>query len=253
MRSVERAFSALEFLVEAAPRTVRVVDVAARIEVDPATASRLLTTLTARGYASRTPQRRYTVGPRSLRMARDWVWRLQTASAGPLERISRATGEAVMLTQLLGPNAVPIATRLPGDERRDWLPPFDDGVAGKYPAWATAAGRAMLAVLPAAERRRVLPPEPYPGFTSQTPTTWTSLRDAIRTGGRDGVHFEQEEAAPGMWCYATALPRGGHGEILAVSVIAAGDLNRTRHARILRAIQPEIRTLSDHLARAVSE
>jgi DNA-binding IclR family transcriptional regulator len=306
LRSVGRAFSALELLVEAAPRPVRVVDVAARLEVDPATASRLLATLTSRGYASRTPQRRYTVGPRSLRMAHGWVERLRGASAGPMERMSRTTGEAVMLTQLLGTQAVPIATRLPPGQHLGSLPTFDAGIphaaipdvaypdvavtdtdapdgdardrssgvgggtsgggapsaraggaggaaaaAGAYPAWATAAGRALLAALPPEERRRALPPEPYPRFTARTPTSWPDLRDVIRTGLRDRLHFEQGEAVAGLWCYALPLPRGANGEILSLSVLATGDLCAARHARILRALRAESRTLGDTIASGV--
>ncbi|OHV36555.1 MULTISPECIES: IclR family transcriptional regulator [Pseudofrankia] len=254
VRSVDRAFNALELLVEAAPHTVRVVDVAARIGADPATASRLLATLTNRGYASRTPQRRYTVGPRSLRMASGWVERLQVASAGPMERMSRATGEVVMLTQLLGTHAVPIASRVPPGRGVDSLPAFDDGIPGDggmgaaYPVWATAAGRALLAALPPVERRRALPLEPYPSFTARTPTNWPDLRDLVRTGVRDGMHFEQGEAVAGLWCYALPLPRGTQGEVLSLSVLATGDLNPSRHARILRALRAESRTLGDHIA-----
>jgi hypothetical protein len=42
----------------------------------------------------------------------------------------------------------------------------------------------------------VLPPEPYPPLTDQTPTSWPYLRDAVRAGCRDGVHFER---ARGAW------------------------------------------------------
>jgi DNA-binding IclR family transcriptional regulator len=45
VRSVERALAALDFLVDAAPRAVRVTDVAHHLELSLATASRLLATM----------------------------------------------------------------------------------------------------------------------------------------------------------------------------------------------------------------
>ncbi|MBL7497983.1 helix-turn-helix domain-containing protein [Frankia sp. CNm7] len=247
VRSIHRAFAALELLVAAAPRAVRTSDVAAHLEVDPATASRLLATLLARGYATRTPQRRYTVGPRSLRMAVDWMERLRAASDGPITRVARATGETVLLCQLLGGGAVPIAARLPAAGPPARIPPIERADGG-YPIWATAAGRALLAALPAADRRRVLPPEPYPTLTGQTPTTWPRLRDAIRAGSRHGVHFEHGETIAGLWCYATPLLPGSDGEILALAVVATGDLDTARHARITRTLRAESRAVADHLA-----
>ena len=73
IRSVGRALDLLEIMQRAAPAGIRVCGAAAHLGIDPATASRLLATLIARGYASRMPNRRYTLGARSLRLATGWV------------------------------------------------------------------------------------------------------------------------------------------------------------------------------------
>src|ERR1700756_871207 len=62
IRSVGRALDLLDFMQRAAPAGIRVRDAAAHLAIDPATASRLLATLISRGYASRMPNRRYTLG-----------------------------------------------------------------------------------------------------------------------------------------------------------------------------------------------
>ena len=62
IRCVGRALDLLEIMQRAAPAGIRVADAAAQLGVDPATASRMLATLISRGYASRTPNRRYTLG-----------------------------------------------------------------------------------------------------------------------------------------------------------------------------------------------
>ncbi len=82
VRSVGRALDLLEIMQRAAPAGIRVCDAAATLSVDPATVSRLLSTLIAHGYASRLPNRRYTLGVRSQRLAAAWVDRL-IQIAGP--------------------------------------------------------------------------------------------------------------------------------------------------------------------------
>ena len=82
IRSVGRALDLLDFMQRAAPAGIRVRDAAAHLGIDPATASRLLATLMSRGYASRMPNRRYTLGARSLRLASGWIDRLLQVGRG---------------------------------------------------------------------------------------------------------------------------------------------------------------------------
>lgn len=146
IRSVGRALDLLDFMQRAAPAGIRVRDAAAHLKIDPATASRLLATLISRGYASRMPNRRYTLGARSLRLASGWIDRLLQVAAAPMTRIANGCGETVYLLQLVGGEAVTLA-RLPGTRRTI----IDVEVGLSYPLWATAAGRALLGTLPRAQ------------------------------------------------------------------------------------------------------
>ncbi|WP_214106585.1 IclR family transcriptional regulator [Acrocarpospora catenulata] len=238
VRSVQRGLAALDLLVAAAPHTVRVCDVADHLEVDQGTASRMLATLVEAGYASRTPDRRYTVGPRSLPMAVHWLNRLRRAAEGPMGRVSRATGEIVMLSQLLGNVDVPISW-LPGRDERPGLPAFD----ANYPIWATASGRALLSHLSPGAQMQLLPPEPYPRLTPLTTRDWTSLREAIRAGSRRGLHIEQDEVISGLWCASVPLERCAGGEVIALGVVVAGEPTARQRARILNTLADETRDL----------
>ena len=84
IRSVGRALDLLDMMQRAAPSGIRVRDAAAHLGIDPATASRLLATLITRGYASRLPNRHYTLGARSLRLASAWIDRLLQVAAQPM-------------------------------------------------------------------------------------------------------------------------------------------------------------------------
>ncbi|GAA0986802.1 hypothetical protein GCM10009555_064980 [Acrocarpospora macrocephala] len=240
IRSVRRGLAALDLLVAAAPNTVRVVDVAEHLEVDQGTASRMLATLVESGYASRTPDRRFTVGPRSLPMATHWISRLRNAAAAPMARVSRATGEIVLLSQLLGSQDVPIAY-LPGrDGDRHGL---TAGFTSTYPLWATASGRALLSRLSPANQVQLLPPEPYPRLTPRTTSDWQGLRDTIREGSKRRVYIEQDEVIAGFWCAFVPLERCVGGELLAMGVVVRGELSGRQRARILNTLAAETRDL----------
>jgi len=250
MRSADRALAALDFLVDAAPEGVRVTDVAQHLELSLATASRLLATLIERGYASRTTERRFTVGPRSLLLASKWMASVRAAAAAPMGRASTATGELVTLAQLLGDVLVPVAWHPPAATE----PRMTSKLAGMgptFPVWATATGRAVLGKLAPAQRARLLPPEPYPRLTEQTTRCWADLRGVIRDGARTGLHVEDGEVDPEMWCCAVALERGGRGEMLALAVISRGVPSATQRPRIYKALRRECQDVGYALALSV--
>ena len=116
VRSVGRALDLLEMMQHAAPSGVRVCEAASALGVNPATASRLISTLMTRGYASRMPNRRYTLGPRSWRLASNWIDRMLLVATAPMKRIADGCGETVYLLQLVGTEAVTLA-RLASDRR----------------------------------------------------------------------------------------------------------------------------------------
>ena len=90
VRSVARALDVLEMMRRRAPAGIRVREAAEHLGVDSATASRLLSTMIARGYASRLPNRHYMLGTRSLRLATTWIDRLiEVAVAGAAALLAR--------------------------------------------------------------------------------------------------------------------------------------------------------------------
>lgn len=211
--SVARALDLLDILQRAAPGGIRVGDAAQDLNVDPATASRLLATLAAHGYASRLPDRRYTLGVRSLRLATGWIDRLLQTAAPAMARVAESCGETVYLLQLVGTEAVTLA-RLAG-RRRDMI---DIEVGPSYPLWASAAGRALLGSVPPVDRPSLLPPEPFPSLTPRTTTTWDGLLAALEAGRVDGIYVEEGELDPHLGCYATPLPNREREEKLALAI-----------------------------------
>jgi IclR family acetate operon transcriptional repressor len=236
IRSVGRALDLLEIMQRAAPAGIRVSDAAATLGIDPATASRLMSTLTTRGYASRMPNRRFTLGARSLRLASGWIDRLLQGAGAPMRRIADACGETVYLMQLVGAEAVTLARLTAG--RRAIV---EGEVGPSYPLWATAAGRALLATLPAAQGYALLPEEPFPSFTPRTKITWFDVHAAMQAGRRSGIYAEEGETDLFLACYATPLQQGDRGEKLALAVSFEAERPESDRRLIRQALQREWR------------
>lgn len=234
IHSVGRALELLEMMRRAAPAGVRVTDVAQRLGVDPGTASRLLSTLMAHGYASQTSGRRYTLGVCSLRLATRWIDRLIQLAAAPMTRIADRCGETVYLLQLVGNEAVTLA-RLAGSRRAM----IDVEVGPSYPLWASAAGRALLASVPRVERPALLPAEPFPALTPRTTTTWAKLAGALDQARQDGIYVEEGEIDLSLSCYATPLLHSHRDEKLAVAVSFEASRPESERRVIRQALRRE--------------
>jgi IclR family transcriptional regulator, acetate operon repressor len=239
IRSVGRALDLLELMQRAMPAGIRVCDAAAHLNVDPATASRLFSTLISRGYASRQPNRHYTLGSRSLRLASGWLDRLLQVAAPPMTRMANGCGETVYLLQLIGNEAVTLA-RLAGSRRAM----IDVEIGPSYPLWATAAGRALLGSLPRNRGPALLPPEPFPAFTNRTKTTWADVSAAIAEGRRNGIHAEEGEIDATLCCYAAPLVPGDGDEKFALAI----SFESRRPERDRRVIREAVRRESKELA-----
>ena len=239
IRSVGRALDLLDFMQRAAPAGIRVCDAAAHLGIDPATASRLLSTLITRGYASRMPNRRYTLGARSLRLASGWIDRLLQVAAPPMTRMANSCGETVYLLQLVGNEAVTLA-RLAGTRRAM----IGVEVGPSYPLWATAAGRALLGGLPRTQAPGLLPPEPFTAFTPRTKTTWADVSAAIAEGRRNGMQAEEGEIDPFLSCCAIPLLDGDRDEKLALAVSFESRRPESDRRTIQQALRREWRQLA---------
>src|SRR5262249_11324920 len=186
--------------------------------------------------------RRYTLGARSLRLASRWIDRLLQVADAPMRRIAFGCGETVYLLQLVGSEAVALA-RLAGGRRA-----LVDGEIGpSYPLLATAAGRALLGTLPAAQGLALLPEEPFHAFTPRTKTTWHEVCAAMQAGRRSGIHAEEGEIDLFLGCYATPLQQGEQDEKLALAVSFEAGRPESDRLLIRQALQREWREFALHI------
>jgi IclR family acetate operon transcriptional repressor len=242
VRSVARALDVLEMMRRRAPAGIRVREAAEHLGVDSATASRLLSTMIAHGYASRLPNRHYMLGTRSLRLATTWIDRLIEVAGPSMARVADSCGEIVHLVQLVGSEAVTVA-RLAGNRRAM----IDVEIGPSYPLWASAGGRALLGHVPNALRPHLLPPEPFPAFTPRTKTRWTELSAALRQGHRDGIHVEEGELDAQLSCYATPLLHHSRDEKLAIAISFESRRSESDRGLIRQTLQREGREFTKRI------
>lgn len=176
------------------------------------TASRLLLALEAEGLVmSMGPRGRYRLGPEISRLASS-ARRNAWADWHPmLVEFSYAIGETVDLSILEGDRAL-FVDQVVADNRLQAV----SGVGKSFPLHACANGKALLASLPEAERRRLLGSR-LERFTDRTITSSAALRREIEQVRQDGIATDREEMTEGVCAIGTSLGESG-GERLAVSV-----------------------------------
>jgi len=165
VQSVDRALKLLEVVAAAAPRGETVAVLAARSEINRATAWRLLGTLEAHGIVERDPAtNRYTLGLALIRMSAAAGYDGLVRRTRPiLERVSAETGETADLA-VAGRHSVTYVAEVapPSVMAINW-------VAREVPLHATSTGKAFLAWLPPEEVQGLLE-KPLRGFTDTTVT-----------------------------------------------------------------------------------
>lgn len=237
IRSVARALEILDVLASA-PSGVRVTDLAAEVGVDKSTVSRLLGTLVGHGFATRLPDRRYTVGSHALRLYADQAGRLARRVAPAIAGLDALRDETVHLLRRIGTEAV-VVGRLVSPRG----PVGEAELHPAFPLYATAGGHALLARSRASERRALLPAEPFPALTPQTPRTVEAVWRLIRRGQRRGVFREEGMVDPGVSCVAVSLWEGARP--LALSVCFDRETPRPRRDRVARDLRHAAELLAE--------
>lgn len=195
------------------------------------TCYRLLNTLQAAGYVARAPNGHFTLGRRVayLNHRYEAVVRPRAEILAFLHALQLATGETAMLLRLEDDDVVIVATvegSRPGAHPGDYV-----GLAG--PAYAFAAGRVLLAGLPAARQEaaitQVLATPALPWLPRVTPQ---AMRDDLANIRHKGYAADNDNGGAGVCCLAAPVICSGETP-LAVAVIAPYSRLRLEESRVL--------------------
>lgn len=78
-------------------------------------------------------------------------------------------------------------------------------IGRRAPAHCTGVGKALMAYLPAGERRRLVERRPLKRYTPNTITDFLQLEKELEEIRRTGIAFDREEHEPGVRCAAAPV------------------------------------------------
>jgi IclR family transcriptional regulator, acetate operon repressor len=224
VQSLVRGFELLESLGEAGGEA-GLSELATRTGLAPGTTHRIVRTLVDLGYLRQLPSRRYTLGPRLVRLG-DTASRLLGRWATPvLADLVDAAGETANLAVLDGDLAVYVA-QVPSPHS---VRMFTE-IGRHVPLHCTGVGKALLSLLPAAEADALIARTGLPAVTTATITDPGALRAALATARERGYVRDDGEQEPGVRC--VAVPVTGPTGPVALSV--SGPQGRMDEAAVER-------------------
>lgn len=241
IQSLDRAVDLLELLATSG-KEVGVTELARPLGVHKSTVSRVLATLERRGLVEQSAvSGKYRLGYGLVRLARAAGAELELAQAARpvMEELARRTQETVNLAVLQGDRVVNV------DQVTTQRQVVSVNWVGKQtPLHCTSNGKALLAFLPAHERRRILR-GPLERLTPRTVVDPAALEQQLERVRHEDWAYTEEELEIGLNAVAAPV-RDGNGRVVA-AISVAGPAYRVTPERL-----PELGRLTREAARTVS-
>jgi IclR family acetate operon transcriptional repressor len=219
VQSLARGIDIFEFVLEAG-EPVRILDVAAQFGIDKSGAYRFLTTLERRGLLSKDPRTKtYLIGPR----LRDWSEKLRDtrsellASVRPLvEQLAAETKATAHLAVLQANRVVLIEV-----SSANTVIAIRQNVGDWEPLYCSAVGKAIVAFLPDAARKRVVERINFERHTPQTITSVFDLEIEFSQIRSSGIAFDRGEQNPDICCIACPILNAAGTPVASIGISMA--------------------------------
>jgi DNA-binding IclR family transcriptional regulator len=227
IESVDRALTVI--LAFEAADTLTISEIGRRLGVSRSTAYRLLSVLEHRGFVRQDPRTKaFSAGPALLRVGLAAAGRsdIRAALHPLLERIVARVGETSHLVVLDRGDAfyidcVESAQMIRATSR----------VGTTLPAHVAAAGKVLLANLPAAQLDDLLS-QPLTGMTRRSKTSVASIRRELKQVGSRGWALNDGESEVGLRAVSVLVPAERTGVGIDAAITVAGPADRMDEKRI---------------------
>jgi Transcriptional regulator len=244
VQSLERAFDLLELMADAGG-SQGLSQLCAASDLPLPTVHRLMRTLVGRGYARQDPSRRYSLGPRLIRLGDTASRMLGTWAQPHLVRLAELTGETANLAMLDGDAVVYLAQAPSRHSMRMFTEP-----GRRVDPHCTAVGKVLLAQLPQDEVRSIMGRNGMRRHTETTITDLDTLLTNLATIREQGFAVDEGEQEIGVHCLAAAVPQAPARTAVSVSGPQAR-LTREAIAGLVPAITDIAAELSAEFAASV--
>ena len=211
VQSIERAFELLELMADAGGE-VALSDLAEASGLPLPTIHRIMRTLVASGYARQQPSRRYSLGPRLIRLGETASRALGSWARPYLAELTEATGETSNMAVLDGDQVVYVS-QVPSQHS---MRMFTE-VGRRVDAHATAVGKAVMANLSDDAVAQMLNRTGMRPQTERTISTVAAMQDELTRVRNQGYAVDDGEQEVGVRCYAVAVPGAPAGAAISIS------------------------------------
>lgn len=199
VQSVDRAIDLLELLADAGGEST-LSELANQTALPLPTIHRLMRTLLARGYVRQLPSRRYTLGPRLIRLG-EAASRQFGADARPyLARLADELGESANLAIIDRDMAVYVAQASSSRSMRMFTE-----VGRRVYTHSTGVGKAILAQLPDPAVQDIVTRAGMPPATPKSISTLPALIDELDRIRNRGYAVDDGEQEIGVRCFAVPV------------------------------------------------
>ncbi len=211
VQSVDRAIDLLELLADAGGEST-LSELANQTALPLPTIHRLMRTLLARGYVRQLPSRRYTLGPRLIRLG-EAASRQFGADARPyLARLADELGESANLAIIDRDMAVYVAQASSSRSMRMFTE-----VGRRVYTHSTGVGKAILAQLPDPAVQDIVTRAGMPPATPKSISTLPALIDELDRIRNRGYAVDDGEQEIGVRCFAVPVPGAPTPTALSIS------------------------------------
>lgn len=212
IESVDRALRVVTYLAQVGPAGAALAELSQAVDLNKATAHRVLSALKFRDFVTQAPSGEYLLGPAATQLASQFYQdeNLPELLRPALANLSEAVGELVHLGVLRGRHVVYLDKVEPQRAVRVW-----SAIGRGTPVLGTALGRALLA---ASGVEREVVAQYAPDDAELMARAW----EAIEQARARGYATEREENEPGISCLAVALMREDK-PIAALSITAPAE------------------------------
>jgi IclR family transcriptional regulator, pca regulon regulatory protein len=231
-----------------------IADMAEALDLGRSTTHRYATTLVTLGYLEQGPSRKYRLSSRVSDFGLSLLdsMAVRRLAREHLRELRARTGRTVGLAMLDGAEVAYI-DRWQGSRRGQYAIDLGVGLGSRLPAHCSAAGKALLARLPAAELRELLAELHLRRHTSTTITTKALLRAELEriAAAEGGLAVEDEEMLTGRRALAApVLDR--HGVALAAVELAVPAEGYTRE-QLLEQLGPRVVATARRVTAALAQ
>ncbi|WP_027087896.1 IclR family transcriptional regulator [Cohnella panacarvi] len=219
IQSVDRALTILD-LFDEQTRELKITEISFRIGLHKSTVHSLLKTLQLHGYIEQDVNGLYRLGMRLLEKGQLLLQGLdlRETAAGPMRRLSDATGQTVHLVIRDGAEGVYI-DKVEGNKAAIRY----SRIGRRVPLHSSAVGKVLAAFMTATELATTLKDYDFTVHTPHTIASEASFREELRSVREQGVAYDREENEPGVRCAsAPVYDHQGHvTAAISISTMAA--------------------------------